>query len=748
MAVEESSSQAAADFTQPPSPWLRAGPVLVALLIGLKLTFSSWLMWGQRAPESLRTWPAHSDGSSLVSPDRDMPVYVAGLLLSLTLAIRVGTLWNRCLARSRSDAQWRWLRLLSYSHVPVAATLALSPSRSFNLAAACAALLFVAAALWTASRPAVWPLRRLRARPPRPSAFRTAAPPTQQSQPSARMRSVLWQVIALALIIAIVYVPYPSQIVAMAYRLDHFYHIDFYAMAPALAFRHGVALGTDFYSQYGVGWPVLLGALSRVFAPLSYALWVSICVVWGCIYYAMLHTFLRLVVRSAAWATAGLLLAILLQLVSGTDGLPKWLWPSSTVMRYAMDVFLFTGCLIHARSGKAWLGLPIGIVAAVAVLLGIDTGLYLLLCLGLYLFAATRLQQRPRHLGRFAALASASFVCVFLAVMALASRGTLLRPEFWSGWSESLRVYGQGISHLPIADTLREGRIAGVLLIVMLTTYLSAVYRMLQQGARRRLTPEHLVIGLVAVNGLATLLLFIGRSHPYNLTHVSIPFCIVLTSFAAELTDQAKAGAESGRPATRIVLGALPLACVLGALAAIIIHPGLRIYPSLIAQAQHRLQGRQAAHLDQVFAVTSRAVRRPTAIASKWRASEGSVRFCVSCPTGATTASASLTASIRPISSKPICDPHFRYSPVLTNLMYKAHLETIIQQLIDDPPDYLLLPAAAPITPTGQPTTDTFESIVKVVERLYVSERRVADKVVYRRNAASPAEGPASGAAR
>jgi len=83
-------------------------------------------------------------------------------------------------------------------------------------------------------------------------------------------------VIALALIILIVYVPDPSRIVAMAYALDHFHHLDFYAMAPALAFRHGVALGTDFYSQYGVAWPVLLGALSRVFAPLTYSLWVSI----------------------------------------------------------------------------------------------------------------------------------------------------------------------------------------------------------------------------------------------------------------------------------------------------------------------------------------------------------------------------------------------------------------------------------------------------------------------------------------
>jgi hypothetical protein len=561
------------------------------------------------------------------------------------------------------------------------------------------------------------------------------------------MRSGLWQMIALALIILIVYVPDPSQIVAMAYALDHFHHIDFYAMAPALAFRHGVALGTDFYSQYGVGWPMLLGALSRVFAPLSYTLWVSICVVWGCIYYAMLHTFLRLTVRSAAWATAGLLLAILLQLISGTEGLPKWLWPSSTMMRYAMDVFLFTGCLIHARSGKASLGLPIGSVAAVAVLLGVDTGLYLLLCLGLYLVAATRLQQRPRHLGRFAALASVSFVCVFLAAMAIASRGTLLRPEFWSGWSESLRVYAQGFGHLPIADTLRESRIASVLLILMLTTYLSAVYRMLQQGARRRLTPEHMVIGLVAVNGLATLLLFIGRSHPYNLMHVSIPFCIVLTSFAAELTDQAKASAGSGPAATRVVLGALPLACVLGALTAIIIHPGFRSYPNLLAQGQHRLQGRQAADPDQVFA--SRRDGPPT---KADRVEMASIRRVAAVLRELSDGGRNSVGIIDGVDTSYLVEadlqPRFRYSPVLASLAYKTQLESIIQQLVHDPPAYLLLPAGAPITPSGLPTTDTYDSIVKVVERLYIKERLVADKVVYRRNAASPAQTPASGAAR
>ncbi len=75
-------------------------------------------------------------------------------------------------------------------------------------------------------------------------------------------------------------------------------------MGPALAVRHGMALGTEVYSQYGMGWPCLAGMFSQL-VPLTYGNLVSIAVVYGCVYFCGLYWLIRLYTGAAAWAALG-----------------------------------------------------------------------------------------------------------------------------------------------------------------------------------------------------------------------------------------------------------------------------------------------------------------------------------------------------------------------------------------------------------------------------------------------------------
>ena len=230
----------------------------------------------------------------------------------------------------------------------------------------------------------------------------------------------------------LIYVPDPAHLASRVFQTDGFHHWDPYAVAPALAYGHGAALGTDVYCQYGVGWPLLLAALS-CFRPLAYKLAIEMGVLWACLYFTALFLFLWDLLRSRRWAICGVLLAVFLQMFCGTE-VPLWVSPSSTVMRSAMDVF-FWSCLRHARGGDDRYAYLTGAIVAAAMLFGLDTGLYLLVCHGAYCPALWRLQTDPERQPRlrgYALRSGATLLATLLLGLVMASRGTLLHGGFWT----------------------------------------------------------------------------------------------------------------------------------------------------------------------------------------------------------------------------------------------------------------------------------------------------------------------------
>lgn len=720
--------------------WLLVGPILLALVTGLQFTLWMWKKYPARTPDWAEFDRLTLLGREMYRPEYDIYIYLGGLFFSLLLATACGTLWRRRLLAVCHNNELHRIRLNLLLHFPIAGSLVFLPlffplGRDLPLAAGCIGLIYGIVAFRMAGRS-------------------THAIHRWLHSPSICRYGVETVLIVLA-IVSIVFVPDASALSRMAYTTDYCHHVDFFAMSPALACSHGAALNTEFLSQYGVGWPMVLAFLTKLGVPLSYRLFFQVCVVWACLYFLVLYVFLRLLCRSMPWAIVGLLLALLLQFFGGAQELPKWIWPASTIMRYPMDVLFFTACLLHLNTGKTRYSGLTGFLAAMAVLFSTDTGLYLSVCLVVYLVVQRRLPHGV--VGQAGNLSEASqntlgfarhamsigcplltFAVTLLLGLSLASRGTLTQPEFWDGWTITIRTYGTGLNNLPIARMLQDNAAGSFFLIVMLVCNLFVACRMLQEAVFRTLTPQHLIVGLVGLYGLEALLLFVGRSHPYNLHHPSIPFCVVAVCLMVEIcrTIGRKLLISESRCKQVLFRASLATApCLVAYVLLLLIcaHAAFQNYPNVFWQLG-RNGWNNSRIPDENYLFLSRHdcplpdgsrghVADFRAITAAMRElSDGGQRSVamVDCFETAYLVEADLR-------------PYFLYSPVIHSVMFKEQAEPVERQLVENPPDYVFLPTAPPRTVPGIVAEDVYRGIFDVIRRHFTLDRNVANMAVYRR---------------
>ena len=73
---------------------------------------------------------------------------------------------------------------------------------------------------------------------------------------------------AIGIVSLLVFIPNPATLVAAGWT-ESLHHWNFYVAGPFLGFQRGAAPGSQCYTQYGVGWPLLISAISRI-QPISY----------------------------------------------------------------------------------------------------------------------------------------------------------------------------------------------------------------------------------------------------------------------------------------------------------------------------------------------------------------------------------------------------------------------------------------------------------------------------------------------
>lgn len=408
------------------------------------------------------------------------------------------------------------------------------------------------------------------------------AAPTPPAPSPLALAGFRWRpadLLAPLVIVALVYLPNWHLLAGNAFAGEEFLHIDFFAMGPAVAFRNGLALGTDVHVYYGMGWALLLNKLP-VMHTLSYGRFIGLEVIYGCMYFTAVYAFLRLFTRSWQWAAAGTLLAILLQLFgSFSDAFVMWRFPSATVLRWMWDIWFFLACLLYLRTRRhVWL-VAGGAILGLAILFQTDTGLYLSLAAAFFWACVWRLEPGAgRRLVRTGVAAGAAGGVILFVGLGVASRWTLFEPAFWEGWLENLRVTRAGGTLLPLYGI--SGPRVLFFFALMVLTYLALSGHAVVRFAHRRLTPDAVLLGTIALYGFLTLLYYVGRSNPHNLFRPAVPFAILLACTPTLLRSGGPAASGSAR--APLAARALPWLAMVAAGVMLVSHHGFYTYPSLL----------------------------------------------------------------------------------------------------------------------------------------------------------------------
>jgi hypothetical protein len=554
------------------------GPILLGASVGLQITVAALMLLGPFGNKQIlqRLSPY---GQAIAFPEQDLPIYALGAAITLAAALLAARFWLGCLSRVSSgnlDALMTFSALLQGILAVV----------SFG-----SQLLMIAArfaAQDTTFRQPLGPLDGFAVLVPAVLAVVCVALDlrSRSSRTTSADGSVGWLKFAGPLfawvtpifIVAVVWIPLDgwSHLAGRTLQTDWCHHLNFFMMGPALSFAHGRGFGSEIYSQYGIGWPLLLALSSPSLNP-TYANLLGMAVTFGCLYYLALFFLLRRCFGHSVWAALGVTLAINWQLFSGVRPHDiNWMFPSSTMLRHPMDLGFFFALIEHQRSGRSfWIGVA-GLCCALGLFFVTETGIYLLLVFPAYWLLRAGLAStenpptgRPGWLPNLAVFYGAT-AAVLLPLLFYASRGTLFSSRFISGWLEALVRYGSlGLGAIPFAALSDD---AILFFSLMFTVYLALIGYAASTALRREARWPEIMLATVSMYGLGLLVNFVSRSHPYNLFHPSVPFAVVLTAVAFQAWTKSPASVRQL---------ALPWLCTAGLMGLLLTKSEFLDYPSL-----------------------------------------------------------------------------------------------------------------------------------------------------------------------
>jgi hypothetical protein len=568
------------------------GPIFLSAALGVQLTLTAVLVV---EPPAKPVNELTDYGAYIFTPEHDVPLYLGGVAFALLLGVTLTSAWNRRLRSVRGPVSEGVLYRLLLFQVAVAVggtafylnqflnarTLLQQGSeipRSFlgSLAAIGAVSLGAAFTGWTFGRK----------KSGEPKSQKVPEEADGVAQPRLR-----WHLLDLAVptgIVLLIYVPFWRHMAGRAFMEESLFHWDFYVMGPALAFSHGEALGSEVFSMYGLGWPLVFGGLSS-WIPLSFGRMIQIGSIYACLYLAGVYLLLRLLVRRPALATLGTGLVALQFFLGGRD-VVIWRFPSLTVMRWAFDVWCFLALVLYWKSKNRVWAVAGGAAVGLAVVFSTDTGLYLTAACGFYWLCTLGLRGDRVQPLIDAVSSGAAALVVLLTGLLIAGRGQVFNASFWKGWLESVLEFSQGYAQLPLA-TFPNG-ITVISFAVLFFLYLTVVVYSLARLLHKRALHFEVFNGFLAFYGLLNLLHFVGRSGDYTPFRLFIPLVIVLTNLAGRAYGPVVSYVQRRRGDERrfrFLLRSLPYAVtgvvILGVVATpswLLLDP-LRAYPNLIS---------------------------------------------------------------------------------------------------------------------------------------------------------------------
>ncbi len=517
------------------------GPVLFGISVGLQLLMAAFVLWGPKRTPARETLT--SLGAALVLYERDIALFGAGLVLLITLPLLFAACMNAAVARRPVEERPRFERFSACYTV----FMALASLLGF-LFVLSDRLPFVSA-LNNRRATASWDIVQLFL----PMAlalvgaafdllfhYRDSTSPAETSRPPRARPLVAVAVLLIACLLLFIPKEGCVELAEGAFARESFHHWSYFAMGPAVAFHSGLPLISEAACQYGFGWPLMFALLDPVL-PLSFSNAFFISAAYAGVYILGVYLVLNVLLRSVPWAVFGATMAMLLQLFYGMDpGMCMWNWPSSTLMRHPCDVWLFLCMIAHFRTGRLRWVFVMGAVLGAALAFGLDTGVFALLSVAVYLvfrLGAPKPADGPRSpfLKSLAALFS-GVITVLIPLLMWSSHFTVFSPSFLQAWFEGVRVQGfSGVGLIPIA---RNADGALIIFLLMVGTYIFALIRAIARLLARNVTDRDALVACIAAYGLCLLLVFVARSHPYNLFHAMVPWAMVVVCLFSNLEDQ------------------------------------------------------------------------------------------------------------------------------------------------------------------------------------------------------------------
>jgi hypothetical protein len=357
-----------------------------------------------------------------------------------------------------------------------------------------------------------------------------------------------------------------------------------------------------------------------------------------------------------------------------------------------------------------------------------DVGLYLSFAFAVYLVCSLRRAEpagRTGSLARFALGAFGGWVLVAGAGFTWANQGQLPGGAFWRGLTEAIFVYGGGVANLPIAQAIIGHGDTSLLLLAMLATYVRSTGTALFACWSHSVSARQAVRATIAVYGMGTLLIFVGRSHEQNLMHVTIPWCLLLAESAASVA------AAPTRPAWFRGTFALSMGLLvfISAQAA-----GIR-YPNLVNRVAGLLESADDKRPHWTDASGDDLPTEPAAQLAEFRTASEALRKVSG---GGKRSVAVIAFNDTDYLMEAGVAPYFRYSPVLANLLFKEQVDGITRRLAESPPDWIFLTTIPRATVGAARLTDSTTEIRQAIAPAYDLLGGAGQFAVYRRKAAHP----------
>ena len=386
---------------------------------------------------------------------------------------------------------------------------------------------------WGVSR-APWPTKAVG------QGGQTTTRPIPNPHPS-RLRheilSVAFDCIVPVFILMVIFIPDREGVIAQIFSQDMFHHFDTFVASPAWAFFSGNILNVESYSQYGFGMPMVAATMSRLIGWVSYENILSVFVGLSIVYLILSYTFLRLWFKNIAVAFLGLLLILKFQMFNNSSADPIiWRYPSTTVVRYLLDIPFFILILMHLRKFSGWFLVLAGIWCGAAIFYLTDSGVYLTLTYFGYLLLLLILPKtRPAFWGKEKWLGSVGyFVLPLLSAAILFGIFTgqhFFTTDFWQNFLDFVRLFKGGWGGIPISSFTAEGKFLNFFMgLTMCFVYLVTLTFAVVMSWLGKWEAENLLAAVIAVYGLLTFHYYIARSSVDSIPVVCIP-CLLLLCF-------------------------------------------------------------------------------------------------------------------------------------------------------------------------------------------------------------------------